>query len=68
MKRQDKLVLAHDFNVGLATDTEVWSGILGSHGTGNMNSNDLRLFLLCSKFGLTITNTKFQMKNIYKSA
>ena len=67
MKREDKLVLAGDFNARVVTDTEVWSGILGSHGTGNLNSNGLKLLSLCSEFVLTITNTRFQMKNIYKS-
>ena len=67
VKRQDKLVLLGDFNARVGTDTEVWSGILGSHGTGNMNSNGLRLLSLCSEFDLTITNTRFQMKNIYKN-
>ena len=31
VEREDKLVLAGDFNARVSTDTEVWSGIIGSH-------------------------------------
>ena len=67
VKPEDKLVLMGDFNARVGTDAEVWNGILGPHGTGNMNSNGLRLLSLCSEFDLTITNTRFQIKNIHKN-
>jgi len=33
------------------------NGVIGKHGVGNVNSNDLRLLNLCSEFDLIITNT-----------
>ena len=39
----------------------LWEGVIGPHGTGNMNSNGLRLLSLCSEDNLTITNTLFKL-------
>ena len=63
----DKLVLLGDLNARVGTDHEVWEGILGRHGMGKMNRNGLRLLSFSAENGLAITNTMFQMKNIYKA-
>ena len=67
VSREDRLVLMGDFNARVGADTDVWEGVLGPHGTGKMNANGLRLLSLCSEFDLSITNTRFQMRNIYKN-
>ena len=67
VSREDRLVLMGDFNARVGADAGVWEGVLGSHGTGKMNANGLRLLSLCSEFDLSITNTMFQMKNIHKN-
>ena len=62
----DKLILMGDFIARVGRDSSTWSGVLGSHGIGNMNSNGLLLLRTSQKFSLAITNTMFQMKNMYK--
>ena len=64
---RDKLVMMGDFNARVGKDHEVWQGVIGKHGTGNMNPNGLRLLTLCQQFGLQITNTMFQTHDKYKN-
>ena len=52
VRREGKLVNMDDFNTRVGKDAEFRGGIIGAHGTGNMNSNGL---------------TKFQMKYIYNN-
>jgi len=63
----DKLILLGDFNARVGTDYRAWEGVLGLHGVGTMNENGLRLLTLCSEHKLTVTNTLFQMRNMYKT-
>ena len=64
--RHDKIILMGDFNARVGCVTDAWRGVLGAHGIGKMNSNGLLLLSLCQEFKLTVTNTIFQAKNIYK--
>ena len=63
----DKVVLMGDFNARVGKNWQLWDGALGRHGTGNMNSNGLRLLTLCAEHGLVLTNTLFQQKDKYKN-
>lgn len=60
---RDKIWLMGDFNARVGRDYDAWQGILGRHGTGNCNSNGVRLLELCAEFDLIITNTTFRLKN-----
>ena len=62
----DKLILMGDFNARVGSESNLCRGVLGTHGIGKMNSNGLLLLQTCQGFQLSITNTMFQMKNIYK--
>ena len=64
--RHDKIILLGDFSARVGCSSDVWSGVPGLHGIGRMNSNGLLLLSLCQEFQLAITNTMFQLKNIYK--
>ena len=65
--QRDKLVMMGDFNARVGKDHVVWQGVIGKHGTGNMNPNGLRFLTLCQEFGLQITNTMFQSQDKYKN-
>ena len=57
-----------DFNARLGRDHDIWHGVIGHHGVGNMNSSGLRLLSLCSELGLAITNTFFQLRNMHNTS
>ena len=65
--RGDKLALMGDLNARVGNDHLTWSGVLGPHGVGKINSNGLRLLSLCKEFDLSITNTVFQQQNHHKT-
>ena len=63
--RHDKLILLGDFNERVGRAAHIWTGVLGNHGVGNSNSNDLQLLSLCAEHGLVIRNTLFQLRNMH---
>ena len=65
--KNDKLIVSGDFNARVGCEHQLWEGVLGAHGVGNMNSNGLRLLSFCSEFQLAITNTYFQLRNKHKN-
>ena len=67
ISQDDKIILLGDFNARVGRNHDVWHGVIGHHGVGNMNSSDLRLLYLCSELGLAITNTFFQLRDMHKT-
>ena len=61
-------ILLGDFNARVGRNHDIWHGVNGHHGVGNMNSSALRLLSLCSEFGLAITNTFFQLCDMHKTS
>lgn len=57
-----------DFNARVGKNNQIWNGVLGGHGVGQVNSNGIRLLSLCPEFNLTISITLFQQKEKYKTS
>ena len=66
VSNEDKLFVIVDLNARVGSDCLAWSRVLGSHGMGIVNSNYHRLFSLCARNDLLVTNTAFQPKDIHK--
>ena len=66
--QNDKNVLLGDFNVRVGENREIWHGVIGHHGVGNINSSGLRLLSLCSELGLAISSTFFQLRDMHKTS
>ena len=41
--QNDKIILLDDFNARVGRNHDIWHGLIGHHGVGNMNSSGLRL-------------------------
>ena len=63
----DKIILLGDFNAWVGRNHNIWHGVIGHHGVGNMNSSGLQLLSLCSEMGLAITNTFIQLRGMHKT-
>ena len=68
ISQDDKIILLGDFNSRLDRNNDIWHGVIGHHGVGNMNSSGLRLLSLCCELGLAITNTFFQLRDMHKTS
>ena len=68
ISQDDKIILLGDFNARVGINHDLWHGVIGHHGVGNMNSSGLRLLSLCSELGLAITNTFFQLRDMHKTS
>ena len=66
--QHDKVILLGDFNARVGRIHNIWHGVIGHHGVGNMNSSGLRLFSLCSELALAITNTFFQLRDMHMTS
>ena len=68
ISQDDKIILLGDFNARVGINDDIWHGVIGHHGVGNVNSSGLRLLSLCSELGLAITNTFFQLRDMHKTS
>ena len=68
ISQDDKIILLGDFNARVGRNHDIWHGVIGHHGVGNMNSSGLWLLSLCSELGLAITNTFFQLRDMHKTS
>ena len=66
MPGNDKLLLMGDFNERTGRNSGAWLTVMGPHGLGRENANELLLLTLCSEKGLTITNTLFKQPEIHR--
>ena len=68
ISHDDKVILLGDFNARVGRNHDIWHGVIGHHGVGNMNSSGLWQLSLCSELGLAITNTFFQLRVMHKTS
>ena len=64
----DKVFLLGDFNARVGRSADVWTGVIGRHGVGNVNDNVILLLSKCAEHRLLITNTTFRMKDKHKTS
>ena len=46
ISQDDKIILLGDFNARVGRNHDIWHGVIGHHGVGNINSSGLRLLFL----------------------
>ena len=71
VSQQDLLMLVGDFNARVGSEgpegnRDVWSGVRGPHGVGEMNEAGRDLLSFCALNELAIMNTCFEKKRIHK--
>ena len=55
-----------DLNGRVGRDVETWGEVIGRHGEEMQNDNGRRFLGSCATNGLTITNDRFENKDIHK--
>ncbi|KAI0221821.1 hypothetical protein LSAT2_026909, partial [Lamellibrachia satsuma] len=64
----DKVFLFGNFNSRVGKNAELWDGVTGRHGVGNINDNEVLLLSKCTEHELIIMNTTFRMKDKFKTS
>ena len=65
--RNNKIIFWGDSNARVGRNHDIWHGVIGHHGDGNMNSSGLWMLSLCSELSLAITKT-FQLCDMHKTS
>ena len=70
VSERDVLVVMGDWNarVGSSVGRGQWDGVIGRHGLGKMNEAGLFLLSFCATNNLSIMNTFFEKRDIYKQS
>ena len=70
VSERDVLVVTGDWNarVGSSVGRGQWDGVIGRHGLGKMNEAGLFLLSFCATNNLSIMNTFFEKRDIYKQS
>lgn len=63
----DSFLILGDFNARVGSDHEFWGNVIGCHGIGKMNINELCLLSFCNEFDLLIINTMLQQPNRFET-
>ena len=61
------LIRSGDMNAKVGTSNLNREGVMGTHGTGGINSNGEKLIDFCEMNSLVITGTLFPFKEIHKT-
>ena len=64
----ENIFLLGDFNARVGRSADVWTGVVGRHGVGNVNDNGILLLSKCAEHRLLITNTTFRLKDKHKTS
>ena len=65
----ENIFLLGDVNARLGRlSADVWTGVIGRHGVGNVNENGILLLSKCAEHRLLITNTTFRLKDKHKTS
>jgi len=71
VSQDDVLLIVGDFNARdgsnqVDSNNAEWSGVRGNHGVGNVNETGRTLLTFCAVNGLTVMNTLYEKRDIYK--
>ena len=65
--RHDIVIVMGDLNAKVSEDNKDMEGVMGKHGSGNINDTGERLCDFCSMNGLVITGTCFPHRTAHKA-
>ena len=64
----DKVFLLGDFNARVGKNADLWDGVIGRHGVGNVKYNGVLQLSKCTENDLLIMNTTFRMKDKFNTS
>ena len=64
----EQIFLLGHFKGHVGRSADVWTGVIGRHGVGNVNENGILLLSKSAEHRLLITNTTFRLKDKHKTS